>query len=145
MEITEVRIKLVTNPSDKLLAFCSATIDNSLVIRDIKIIQGTRGLFVAMPSRKLTTRCRKCSSKNHLRARFCNECGQRLQGVSTPRDAEGRARLYADIAHPIHAAAREALQKRILEAYQEEIEKSKLPGYKPTRIYEADEFVPDEA
>ena len=55
------------------------------------------------------------------------------------KDADGRAKLYADIAHPINAGAREAMQKRILEAYSEEVEKSKLPGYKPVEIYESSE------
>ena len=78
MEITEIRIKLMDDPSERLQAFCSITFDGSFVIRDLKIIQGTKGSFVAMPSRKLTDRCPKCSAKNHVRARFCNECGARL-------------------------------------------------------------------
>ena len=54
MEITEIRIKLMDDPNDRLQAFCSITFDGSFVVRDLKIIQGTRGSFVAMPSRKLT-------------------------------------------------------------------------------------------
>jgi stage V sporulation protein G len=66
MEITEVRIKLMENPEDRLRGFCSITFDGSFVIRDLKIIEGNNGPFVAMPSRKLTSNCRKCRSKNHL-------------------------------------------------------------------------------
>jgi len=54
VEITEVRIKLVTDVDDRLRAFCSIT---------LKIIEGLRGAFVAMPSRKLTDRCPKCGTK----------------------------------------------------------------------------------
>ena len=75
MEITEVRIKLMDDPQDRLQAFCSITFDNCFVIRDLKIIQGTKGSFVAMPSRKLTDRCPRCSAKNHFRPRFCSDCG----------------------------------------------------------------------
>jgi stage V sporulation protein G len=67
--ITEVRIKLVAENNERLMAFCSLTLDNAFVIRDLKIIEGTKGLFVAMPSRKLTDRCGRCGCKNHLRAR----------------------------------------------------------------------------
>ncbi len=64
MEITEVRIKLMDDPHDRLQGFCSITFDASFVIRDLKIIQGAKGPFVAMPSRKLTDRCPQCNTKN---------------------------------------------------------------------------------
>lgn len=143
MEITEVRIKLIGRRSDKLRAFCSVTFDNAFVIRDLKIIEGQKGAFVAMPSRKICERCQRCGCKNHLRAKFCNDCGSRLPAASNPTPVPGegevRVKLHADIAHPINAAAREAMQKRIIEAYTEELEKSKLPGYKPVEIYESSE------
>ena len=139
MEITEVRIKLIGRRSDKLRAFCSVTFDNAFAIRDLKIIEGQKGAFVAMPSRKICERCTRCSSKNHLRAKFCNDCGSALPGAPAGAEVNGRLKLHADIAHPINAGAREAMQKRILEAYSEEVEKSKLPGYKPVEIYESSE------
>ena len=129
MVITEVRIKLCEANSERLLAFCSVTFDNAFVVRDLKIIEGTKGMFVAMPSRKLTDRCYKCGCKNHLRARFCNSCGGKLDEHRAMRDTEGRAKLHADIAHPIHSAAREQLQGAIIKAYHEERERAKLPGY----------------
>ena len=139
MEITEVRIKLMTRRNDKLRAFCSITLDNAFVIRDLKIIEGSKGIFVAMPSRKLTDRCVKCGMKNHLRSKFCTECGNRLPPERALKDVQGRPKLHADIAHPINSAAREAMQKKILQAYTEEVEKSKLPGYKPVEIFDSPE------
>lgn len=139
MEITEVRIKLIGRRSDKLRAFCSITFDNSFAIRDLKVIEGQKGAFVAMPSRKVCERCARCGCKNHLRAKFCNDCGSRLPVAASPTEGDGRIKLHADIAHPINAAARETIQKRIIEAYTEEIEKSKLPGYKPVEIFESSE------
>ena len=50
MEITEVRVYPVDE--DKLKAYVTITFDQCFVVRDLKIIQGTNGLFVAMPSRK---------------------------------------------------------------------------------------------
>ena len=114
MVITEVRIKLMedNNENERLQAFCSVTFDDAFVVRDLKIIEGTKGSFVAMPSRKLTDRCPQCGCKNHLRARFCNQCGAKLDEDRATRDADGRAKLHADIAHPINSACREVIQSR---------------------------------
>jgi stage V sporulation protein G len=129
--ITEVRIKLMedNNENERLQAFCSVTFDNAFVVRDLKIIEGTKGSFVAMPSRKLTDRCHQCGCKNHLRARFCNQCGNKLDENRALRDADGRAKLHADIAHPINSGCREIIQSAVIKAYQEERERSKQPGY----------------
>jgi stage V sporulation protein G len=129
VEITEVRIKLMEDNNERLLAFCSITFDDMFVIRDLKIIEGAKGSFVAMPSRKLTDRCQQCGCKNHLRARYCNQCGHKLDEDRATRDADGRAKLHADIAHPINSACREVVQSAIIKAYQEERERAKQPGY----------------
>ncbi len=130
MEITEVRIKLMEATEDRLRGFCSITFDNCFVVRDLKIIQGNTGPFVAMPSRKLTANCNKCRTKNHLRANFCNQCGERIKHVTLAYDASGRAKLYADIAHPVNARCREMIQSRIIEELNKEIELASLPGYR---------------
>ena len=143
MVITEVRIKLCEENNERLLAFCSVTFDNAFVVRDLKIIEGTKGIFVAMPSRKLTDRCPRCGGKNHLRARFCNQCGTRQDEQRAMRATDGRAKLHADIAHPIHSGARELIQSAVVRAYTDEKEKSKLPGYVCTYDeFDFDEDVP---
>lgn len=50
MVISEVKVFPVNE--DRLKAYVSITIDNCFVVRDLKIIEGTSGLFVAMPSKK---------------------------------------------------------------------------------------------
>ncbi len=132
MEITEVRVKLMEEPGERLQAFCSITFDDAFVVRDLKIIEGGTGPFVAMPSRKLTAHCPQCGCKNHLRAAYCNQCGARLKEQSAIKDEDGRAKLYADIAHPINSACREMIQQRVIVAYEEEKARAKLPGYVPT-------------
>src|SRR6186713_2945506 len=129
MEITEVRIKLMEDSDDRLQAFCSITFDNCFVVRDLKIIDGSNGPFVAMPSRKLTAHCPGCGMKNHLRAQYCNQCGKRLSDARAPKDADGRAKLYADIAHPINSECREMIQEVVVSEFYEEIERAKQPGY----------------
>jgi len=132
VQITEIRIKLMDEPGERLKAFCSITFDDCFVVRDLKIIEGASGPFVAMPSRKLTAHCPNCRSKNHLRAAHCNQCGTRLKENQALRDNEGRAKLYADIAHPINSSCREMIQQQVIAAFQEEKARSKLPGYVPS-------------
>ncbi|MBO7335367.1 MAG: septation regulator SpoVG [Lachnospiraceae bacterium] len=81
MNITDVRIRKVEKEG-KMKAVASITIDGEFVVHDIKIIDGEKGLFIAMPSRKT---------------------------------GEGE---YRDIAHPINSETREALQTKILTAYE---------------------------
>lgn len=129
MEITEVRIKLMEEAGERLQAFCSITFDDCFVIRDLKIIEGSSGPFVAMPSRKLTSHCHGCRSKNHLRAAYCNHCGARLKDDRAVKDEDGRAKLYADIAHPINSACREMIQERVVREFYCELDRAKQPGY----------------
>ena len=84
MQITDVRIRKVEKES-KMKAVVSITIENAFVVHDIKVIEGEKGLFIAMPSRKAG-------------------------------DGE-----YRDIAHPINAETREAIQTLILEKYRETV------------------------
>jgi stage V sporulation protein G len=82
MEITEVRIRKIAGKG-KLRAFASITFNKEFVIHDLKVIDGNKGLFVAMPSKR------------------------------------GKDGEYKDIAHPIVTATREAIQKRVLQEYEE--------------------------
>jgi stage V sporulation protein G len=129
MEITEVRIKLMEGAQDRLLGFCSITIDRAFVVRDLKLIKGTKGPFVAMPSRKLTDRCPGCGAKNSLRAAYCSNCGTMLGENRSAKAPDGRAKLYADIAHPINSDCRDLIQNRVLQAYDEEVILAQRPDY----------------
>ena len=51
MNITDVRIRKI-NQDGKMKAIVSVTFDNAFVVHDVKVVEGTNGLFVAMPSRK---------------------------------------------------------------------------------------------
>ena len=53
MQITDVRIRKVKNEG-KMKAIASITIDQEFVVHDIKVIDGENGLFIAMPSRKMS-------------------------------------------------------------------------------------------
>lgn len=51
MQITDIRIRKISKDS-KMKAIVSITFNNAFVVHDIKIIEGERGLFIAMPSRR---------------------------------------------------------------------------------------------
>jgi len=144
MQVTEVRVKLMARKNERLKAFCSVTFDGEFVVRDVKVIEGTSGLFVAMPSRRLADRCPACRNKNPLKARFCSECGAHLDEGRIPRDGQGRMKLHVDIAHPINAACRQGMEKAILLAYEHELERSQQPDYVPQKLYDEDEDLAEE-
>lgn len=130
MEITEVRIFLRDEEERKLKAYATITFDNAFVVRNIKVIEGNRGLFVAMPSRKLKEPCPKCSYKNTVRSKYCNQCGNSLPPTEESLETTGESQAevgirdrqgeHRDIAHPITLEFREYLQKKVLEAYEAE-------------------------
>ncbi|MFH0855346.1 MAG: SpoVG family protein [Candidatus Omnitrophota bacterium] len=124
MEITEAKVALKDSPDKKLKAYATVTFDNVFVVRNIKVIEGTSGLFIAMPSRKVKQPCPKCNYKNESRSKYCNQCASSLpQGFTSTERMEDSSSVqleHKDIAHPITQAFREYLQKRILEAYGQE-------------------------
>ena len=131
MEITEVRVFMRASKEGKLRAYVSITLDNCFIVRDLKVIEGKKGLFVAMPSRKLRQSCSKCGHPNVLDSKFCNNCGSPIEAISRketvyPRKAEGEPRqdTHKDIAHPISVEYRDYVQKMVLEAYEREKVKS---------------------
>ncbi len=134
MEITEVKIFLKESSDKKLKAFSTVTFDNSFVVRNVKIIEGTKGLFVAMPSRKMKESCPKCGSKNAIRSRFCNQCGAALESSPPPINSDDAARStrqseHRDIAHPITSEFRDYIQKKVIDAYEKEkVSGPSVPG-----------------
>lgn len=125
MEITEVRIFLKDSLDKKLKAYATVTFDNAFVVRNIKVIEGSSGLFIAMPSRKIKRQvCPKCAFKNELRSRYCSQCGGQLFLLTPGPEANVDAQSeHRDIAHPITQSFREYLQRRVLEAFQQESSK----------------------
>ena len=86
MDITEVRITL--RNEEKLKAFASITFDDCFVVRGLKVINGSQGYFVSMPSRK-----RKDGS-------------------------------YQDVAHPINNDMRKKIEDKVLDAFENELNKA---------------------
>jgi len=131
MEITEVRIFPRETADRKLKAYATITFDNVFVVRNLRVIEGSNGLFVAMPSRRMKESCSKCGAKNDLKSKFCNQCGVTLHSSAagspeTLREIHGGE--HKDIAHPITQKFREYLQKKVLDAYEQERRRGPSPA-----------------
>jgi len=124
MEITDVKVFLRDSVDKKLKAYAIVTFDNVFVVRNIKVIESSKGTFIAMPSRKIKFSCEKCGFKNEARSRFCNQCGSRLScGQLQPCIEEAGTNFQIDqrdVAHPITQSFRDYLQKRVLEVFKQE-------------------------
>lgn len=121
MEITDVRIKLSTKKGNRVKAFATITFDNAFVVRDLRIIEGHSGLFVAMPSRPLKDPCPKCGYRNPVRGKFCAGCGSELKITEIPETDDKN--LHRDVAHPITQEMRDYIHNKIIDAYKVEFEK----------------------
>lgn len=129
MQITDVRIFVQPKSDTKLKAYATITFDQCFVVRNVKVIEGSKGLFVAMPSERTKEACPKCNHRNAVRSRFCNQCGAVLPApgptpvpVAGPGHGEEKSdehpTEHRDIAHPITMECREYIQKKVLEAYE---------------------------
>ncbi|MEZ6093234.1 MAG: SpoVG family protein [Pirellulaceae bacterium] len=114
MNLTDIRIKLAGNQSNRLLAFCSIVLDNEFAIRDIRVLQGDHGIVVAMPCRKRTIKCDRCGTNNAFNATYCNHCGHEQKKLDLSREEQ-----YQDVAHPICSESRTELNAAIIAKYLE--------------------------
>ena len=97
MKITEIRIHLMGE--ERLKAFASVTFDDSFVVRNMKIIEGTKGVFLGMPTRKMSDgsykdmvhpinqEFRKYLEDNIIKA-YQDELAKNPQGVTVQPAAE---------------------------------------------------------
>lgn len=100
MQVTDVKVKIM-RAEGNLKAYASVTFDDEFVVKDIKVIDGKNGLFIAMPSKPLKNR--------------------RNEEAVEEEYSEDRRTFHKDIAHPINAGAREKIQFAILAKYEEEL------------------------
>jgi stage V sporulation protein G len=84
MEVTEVKVFPVDE--DKLRAYVTITLDHCFVIRDLKVIKGTTGYFVSMPSKKRKDIAHPINSETRrmLEERVIQEYEQAMQNSGTP-------------------------------------------------------------
>ena len=90
MRITDVRVRKMTQDS-KMKAIVSITIDDEFVVHDIKVIEGEKGLFIAMPSKKATD-----GEYRDIAHPIKTETRNRIQKMILERYAQEQAEALAD-------------------------------------------------
>jgi stage V sporulation protein G len=132
MNITHVDIKLADHPSrphpdgtgprrSDLLAYATICIDDSFVVRNLRVVRGPRGVFCSMPSRALTDHCPECGFKTELPDRYCASCGMRLGDDRVGVDEDGRRILRADVCFPCNPVARAEIHQAVIAAMELEM------------------------
>lgn len=132
MEVTEVQVRLVSErerPNDRILAYVSVVFDGQLVVHDVRVVKGHRGLLVAMPDRMITDRCYSCHAKNGIRHEFCCQCGVRIDRTRALKD--GWAQTHKDVLHPLDLTFRRETEAFILNAYHKEVGRLSSPFPSP--------------
>lgn len=135
MNISDVNLTLWEDRGapTKIRAFCSVVFDGHFVVHDIKVIDGAKGLYVVMPSRRLSDTCPSCKSKTPYLDKFCGACGCKLGPVEqrqTEIDAKGRRKLFVDVCHPILSEMRQTIEDAVFAAYNEALKSvAPLPSY----------------
>ena len=120
MEITEVRITL--RDEEKLKAFANVTFDDAFVVRGLKVINGTNGYFVSMPSRK-----RPDGTYQDIAHPINNEMRRMIEDAvlgeyEKERTAGASLQGAAEPAPEAEPAAEEPLEEETGEAPEEELE-----------------------
>ena len=142
MEITDVRMALAHGGGGPLLAYLDIVLDDELVIHNLKLVEGKRGVFLCMPGKERRDACKACRKKNPLQNNFCGHCGAQLppgraQALLPGRD--GRVHLFQDVVHPITTDLRDYFLKECVGALERE---RQSPG--SVKPLTAEQDTPDE-
>jgi DNA-binding cell septation regulator SpoVG len=118
IRVSEVAIHIPDNLGDgrlsnKLRAGARIVIDEMLVINNIKIIEGTKGLFVQMPSDAMSDRCPDCRHKNPYSHAYCHSCGLHRERRDHPEDG----RYFKDVVYPVTHEGRQVIHTAVMDAY----------------------------
>ena len=117
MRITNVEIKLAAAVERPCLAYATITFDGCFIVRDLRIIAGANGPIVVMPDRVKCDHCPACRHKTPIMDKFCGKCGLRLavgRDVALEVMANGKAKRYYDVAHPLNSSCREVVNAAVL-------------------------------
>lgn len=119
VEITDVQVNLCGGLEDRLRAYCAVVFDNSFVVHNVRVIEKSDGLLVAMPSRKLTSKCPVCQFKNPIDGSFCGNCGTRVNDNGAIKNLQRDTKIHFDVAHPINPHCRQMIETAVMKAYKQ--------------------------
>lgn len=146
VKVTEAHVSPMVAAGDKLLGFAEIQLDGEMFMKKLRLIRGSRGIFVSMPQEELRDRCPnpRCRGWNVLRATFCNWCGlkqpekrgmMKCSGCSAfNRETEKECsnckqslencspKFYRDIVMLDSEGLKEEIEKKVVEEYRSVLE-----------------------
>jgi len=120
IQITEITITIAPDhvkKRDRVLAFIKIVLNDSIAIREIKLMLHQGFALLGMPSRKLTAPCAKCGSKASKVDRYCHNCGAKL----SPQIRDKRE-CFVDVVFPINKKFRSYLERQIVDDYNSKVD-----------------------
>jgi DNA-binding cell septation regulator SpoVG len=97
----------------RVKAFAAVVLNDSVQINNLKYVEASKGLVVAMPDAEIQAPCPGCGHSNRITASYCNACGEALP-ASGPVPARDR---FREVAHPVKLSARQEIQRAVADAY----------------------------
>lgn len=116
MEITDVRLRKIETEG-KLRAYVSVTFDDSFVVHDLRVIDGTKGMFVAMPSKRLPNGDHK--------------------DIAHPINTEIREKIQNAVLDVYHRELEEAPQAKVEVKVEEKVEEKEEEKVEETKVEDA--------
>lgn len=115
IEVTRVKVDPLPGSAGPVRARAAVVVNDALLIDGVRVVEGPRGLLVAMPDVEVMRPCPACRAPNRARATFCDSCGGGMPrtGYVPPRD------LYREVVHPVKRSSRRAIEGPVLDAYVE--------------------------
>ena len=131
MHIGVDRFTLARPSHERLLGFTSFVIDGSFVVHGVKLVKGSAGPVVAMPSVRTTMPCPACGEPAECVVRYCPWCGspQEVPRPGLAVDSRGRSALYRDVAHPLNEPCRRLIHEAVVAAYGEAVRRQEAAGH----------------
>lgn len=116
MKITKINVKQVFKEKSRLKAYVNVVLDDCLEIRNIRIIQGKKDLFVVMPNKENFRMCPFCGNKTSWKDQYCKSCGKELS-VMIP------SVKFKDVVRPLTPDFARYFTSEILSAYKKHVVK----------------------
>lgn len=124
MNITMVYVEL-NDRGGPLRAYVDVVLDSNFMVHGLKVVEGERGMIVAMPSTRPKLMCPSCGHPDRpIVDDFCGNCGGQMPAynervaASAAKQKDGKFRAHYDVCHPLNPQTRRMIEDVVLEAYE---------------------------
>lgn len=139
MEITDIDIEINDDSDQNVKAYSKVTFDNTLTVKNFKLIDGKHGLFLAMPSKKKKKECSKCDKEIPRDAGYCQRCGKNV------KDQKNRGKLYKSLVYTVQKQFKNEIEEVVKEEYEREKGRFGVPHQEDEDYDSLDFELPEES